>query len=790
MAEVPTNDPPKAPPRQPEEKKRSSRERDKFLQKARKRFRIMADAETPLRKRQIEDQKFDASEQWDPELRRQREADRRPCLTINRIHGGVKQITNEQRNNPPAITINPVDDQADVATAEVFQGIIRNIETSSDAPIAYETAGESAARIGQGFLRVYTEYADNDSFQQQIRIARIFNRFTVYLDPSATEWDKRDMRDAFITSDFDPDAFRERWPDATASSAGSELWASLGDTVNDWYPENKIRVAEYFYVEEEEQTLGLFGDQTLPKAQWPKGAQPDRTRVIRVRTVRWCLMTAFDILEETTMPGTRVPIIPVIGDESLDEIGRTDYRGIVRDAKDPQKIDNAMESATVEQIGLGPRAPYVMAEGQDEGYEDLWKTANNRNWARLIYKPRIIEGQLLPPPIRNVVEPPIQATVVAAQRAENNLRAVMGFMDVHGAEQAPNEQSGRAILARQAQAQQGNVNFLDNVSRAIRSLGRLLLEWIPIVYEMPQIIRITGLDNQQKKVMVHSGAPPDTQGLDENAYNAAMGIKGIFDLSAGTYDVTVTSGPSYQSRRQEAAAAMVEYVRAYPPAFPLVGDLLTKNMDWPGAQEISERLKKMLPPALQDQPEGGGPPVPPQVQQQMQQMQMQMQQLQAENQQLQTGQAAKMADTEARERIAAADRASREQIAYLNAQIQLMTTDAKLKADSAQTLFTEQIESLRQLTQNSHDSIAEMLAHQQEMGAQDLQRQAQDQQHAQFLQGQQQQQQQFDQGQAQDADQYAQGQAQQHLQFTQGQQQQASQFAQQQQQPPSGGAGA
>jgi len=775
MAEVPRQDPPGAPPRQPEPKKRSAAATRKLLEKARKRFRLMAEAENPVRKRQIDDQKFDASDQWDKELRRQREADRRPCLTINRIHTGVKQISNEQRNNPPAITINPVDDLADVATAEVFQGIIRNIETSSDAPIAYETAGESAARIGQGFIRVYTEYADEASFQQQIRIARIFNRFTVYLDPNATEWDKRDMRDAFITADFEPDDFRDRWPDAQASTAGSELWASLGDTSNDWYPENKIRVAEYFTVEEEETTLGLFNGQTVPKDQWPAGLTPERTRVVRTRTVHWYLMTAFDVLEETTVPGTRIPIIPVTGDESLDEVGRTDYRGIVRDAKDPQKIDNAMESAIVEQIGLGPRAPFIMAEGQDEGYEDLWKTANNRNWARLIYKPRIIEGQLMPPPQRNAIEPPIQASVVAAQRAENNLRAVMGFMDVHGAEQEPQQQSGRAILARQAQAQQGNVNFLDNVSRAIRSLGRLLVEWVPIVYEMPQIIRITGLDNQPKKVMVHSGNPPDLGGMDEASYTAAQGLKGIFDLSAGRYDVTVTSGPSYQSRRQEAAAAMVEYVRAYPPAFPLVGDLLTKNMDWPGAQEISERLKKMLPPPLQDQPEGGGPPVPPAVQQQLMQLQMQVQQLGQENQQLQSGQQAKLADVAARERIAAADRASREQIAYLNAQIQLMTTDAKLKSDNAQLLFSEQIESLRQLTQQRHDAVTESLAHHEAMTAQDLQQQ-------QFQQGQAQQQQQFDQGQSQDADQYAQGQAQDQFQYLHGQAQQDQQFQQGQQQ--------
>lgn len=625
MATLPPNDPPDRPPQQEAPARRSATDTRELLARARKRFKIMAEAEAEVRKKQLEDQQFDASDQWDPGIRDQRKADRRPCLTINRIRGGVKQITNDQRNNPPSITINPVDDDADQETAEVFQGLIRNIETQSDAPVAYETAGENAARIGLGFIRVYTEYADDQSFQQQIRIARVFNRFTVYVDPSASEWDKRDMRDAFITADLDPDAFRERYPDTRAAKAGSEEWASLGDTLSDWYPESQIRIAEYFFIEEEEQTFGLFGTQALPRELWPDDVQPVRTRVVRTRTVRWIKMTGFDLLEESTLPGSRIPIIPVIGDELLDDHGRADYRGIVRDAKDPQRIDNVMESATVEQIGLGPRAPYVMAEGQDEGYEELWKTANSRNWARLIYKPATIEGQLLPPPQRNVVEPPIQATVVAAQRAENNLRAVMGFLDVHGNEQQPQQQSGRAILARQQQAQAGNINFIDNLARAIRSLGRLLIEWIPIVYEVPQVIRILGIDDTPQKVLVHSGQPPALPpGMSVDQFLEGTGIKGIYDLSAGKYDVTVTAGPTYQSRRQESVAAMSEFVRAFPPAFPLVGDILTKAMDWPGAQQVSQRLKKMLPPQLQDQPDGG---IPPQVQAQLQQLQAQNQHL-------------------------------------------------------------------------------------------------------------------------------------------------------------------
>ena len=681
---------------------------------AHQRFQICERAEATLRAHQLEDLAFEASDQWDPGLKTQRDQDKRPCLTIQRISGAVKQIANSERRNPPAIQVNPVDEFADQDTAEVLQGLIRHIELQSDADICYETAGESAARIGLGFVRLRSRYLDDQSFNQEVILERLLNRFTVYVDPAAVEFTKADARYAFITQELAREEYRARRPDSLLAES-LDRFSSLGDPARTWIGDDTIRIAEYYYVDITKETIGAFPGPdgralVLPEDQWPPGLTPTRQRVVERKTVKWCLITGAEILEETELPGTRIPIFPAVGEERVLADGTIDYRGIVRDAKDPQRIVNAMESAIVEGIGLGPRAPWVMYAGQDEGFTDMWATANSRNWHALYANAKTDEtgDAILGLPQRNVVEPPIQATALAAQRAENNLRAVMGFVDVHGSERNP-EQSGRAILARQHQAEGEQLNYPDNLGRMVRAIGRTLLEWIPHYYDVPQIVRILGLDNQPKSVLVHAGQPPDLGGLDAETFQQAKGLSGIYDLSTGRYDVTISTGPSFQSRRQEAVESMVEFVRAYPAAFPMIGDLLTKEMDWPGARTISERLKKLLPPPLQDQPPGAPPALPPEVQQQLQQGQELVQQQQQRIQELESGMAAKAVDLQTRERIAAADRESKERIATLQAQVDLMQSQIAAQASKAEVLFTEQMENLRQAHQRQHDALCQRL---------------------------------------------------------------------------------
>jgi hypothetical protein len=354
--------------------------------------------------------------------------------------------------------------------------------------------------------------------------------------------------------------------------------------------------------------------------------------------------------------------VPVLGDE-IDINGELDLRGMVRDARDPQRMYNYWVSAETEAIALAPRSPFVAAEGQLEGYEPQWRMANRRNFAYLQYKPQDVSGTLVPPPQRQSIEPAIAAIVAATKQSDNDLKAVTGIYDASLGEKGPQE-AARAIVARQKQSDIANINWIDNLARAMRALGRILLDLIPKVYDAPRVVRILGIDDKPRMVMVHAGNPdavPAQDDLDE-------GIAGIYDLSVGRYDVTVSTGPSYQSRRQEAVEAMTAFVQAFPPAAPAIGDVLAENMDWPGAELIAKRLRKMVPAQLQDDEPGTDPEV--KLAQAAQKLQQQGQLLQAMTQQinqLHDERQAKVVEMQSRERIEAMKMETQLLIAKINA---------------------------------------------------------------------------------------------------------------------------
>lgn len=618
---------------------------EELLDLARKRFMDAASAETVLRANALDDLKFRAGRQWPEEVQKQRELDKRPCLTINRLPAFLRQVTNEQRQNRPAIKISPVDGGADPETAEVLQGLIRHIEISSNASIAYDTAFEAAATGGFGYFRVLTDYCDADSFDQDIKIERIRNPFSVYFDPHTRCPVYSDARYCFVVTTMSREEFAARWPDADVSEIA---YAGIGDSSREWLTEDSVRVAEYFRVEVEQKKLLLLEDgSTVWADEVPAGVQlaVKRSRLAERRTIHWAKINGVEVLEERVWPGRWIPVIPVLGDE-LDIDGERELVGLIRYAKDPQRMYNYWASAETEAIALAPRVPFVGAEGQFEGHEAKWAQANNRNFPYLEYKPKTIAGLLAPPPQRQAFEPAVMAITQARMQAADDLKATTGIHDASLGAQG-NETSGKAILARQQEGDTANYHLVDNLSRSIRHLGKILVDLAPKVYDGERVLRIIGDDDTEQAVQI-------------NAPTRHKGVERIFDFSVGKYDVVVATGPSYASRRQQAVETLLELVRSYPAIAEVAGDLLLKNMDFPGAAEVSERLKKILPPALQDSPEGEEP-IPPQAQAQIAQLTQQLEMVMAELQKASTALEQKQVETgmkrlelESRERIAAA----------------------------------------------------------------------------------------------------------------------------------------
>lgn len=654
----------------------------KFLQVAMQRWKTIAEAEANNREKQLADLRFRASDQWPENVKSMRKADKRPCLTINRLPEFIRQVTNAQRQNRPAIKISPVDSASDVETAEVFQGLVRHIEDRSNADVAYTQAGENQATIGVGYWRILTEYEDEKSDKQQIRIKRISNPFSVYMDAACTEPDCSDARYGFIVEDIPKEEFKVRFSDAPFASL-TEM-TSMGAEGDDWMPEGKVRVAEYFYTEYQKKQLltlidGAGKQVNLFREEWEamnaEGSTDEAGRAtvswqlvdereVIVRQVKWALFCAGCILDGNDdktagrdWPGKHIPIVRIVGDE-IDINGRKELRGIVRDAHDPQRMINYWESALTEAIALAPRSPFIVAKGQIENFEGQWNTANVRNWPYLQYNVISSDGKPVPPPQRQAFEPAIQAISQAAIHADQNLKNVTGFQAPSLGELSPSERSGRAIMALQKQAELGSSHYLDNLGRGIRYTGEILVDLIPKVYTEARIMRIMGEDRQVMQVLLYSGDDNAPEGIDPE--NPPGGLRGVYRLDAGKFDVTVQVGRSFETRRQEAVETIQELFKAIPEAAPLGMDILVENMDVPWGRQMAERLKLMLPPAVQQSEQQN---LSPQAIAMIQQLQQQLQQLQ----QVAEEQGFQIATDEHKERVRLegkqAELASRERIA-------------------------------------------------------------------------------------------------------------------------------
>lgn len=664
---------------------------EKILAVARKRFPLCVKAEEKLRLKQLEDKKFAAGEQWDPKVKADRAADSRPCLTIDRLTPQLKQITNQQKSLRPASQVTPRSDGARVETAQVFQGIIRNIETNSDADDAYDQAGRDQVEIGIGWWKIITQYCDDDSGNQDLRIERIRNPFKVYHDPAAMRRDRADMKYAFEVSDLEEVEFEELYPKAVHTTA-DEFFSSLGDEAPNWIDGGRIRVVKYWHVETTRSTVKLANGKTREKES---------------RKVRCHILTGLEVLKEYEWAGKYIPLVPVLGDEREIE-GEVDLRGVVRNAKDPQRMFNYWRSATTETMALAPKSPYVVAEGQLEGREQQWRESNVRNRPFLTYKPRTFGGELAPPPQRQVVEPPIQAMMASTQAAENDLRAVTGFFDV--GEQESREQSGKAITARMQMGQHGNSDYLDGLARAIRHSGRILVDLIPKIYDVPRVLKILGTDNKPQNVMVHAGQDnaPAAPGVDPQtgqpmAPQLPPGVAGIYDLNAGEYDVTVSQGPSLESSRQEFLQNIAPILQSQPQLFMMIGDLIFEEMDVPNAKVLAERIKIMQDPRLH-----GGQQMPPQAQAALGQLQGQLQLLQQKLAEAEQTINSKQIETASKEKIAGAELESKERLAGVQADLErfkAQQTVALAAIKAGQTVDLEKLSA-------SHAGAQQALEHQ------------------------------------------------------------------------------
>jgi|APSaa5957512535_1039671.scaffolds.fasta_scaffold00673_17 hypothetical protein len=579
---------------------------EKIVEEALDAFEAAEEKESVNRDTARDDLKFGRlGDQWDQVDTNQRDIDGRPTLVINRLPTFIRQIVNDARLNKPSIKCHPVDDQADPETAEILNGIIRNIEVQSKADLAYDKAIDDAVSGGFGYLRVDVDYARDDTFDQDILINRIANPFTVYGDPLAQGADSAEWNTAFVTDLLTEKEFEKQYPGAEqASWEGEENDNRMGL----WHDEDGVRVAEYWRRLEVMKTLLKLSDGTVMMEELftdsqnraifdARGITVVADREVPTWEVEQYLMSATEILEEKTeWAGKYIPIIPCYGDEVWVE-GVQYLHSLIKFAKDPQRMLNYWRTTATEIVALSPRAPWVGAVGAFNTDKN-WDTANSESHATLEYDP--VAGEA--PPQRQPFAGVPAGALNEAMMASDDLKATLGIFDAAlGAKS--NETSGVAIKARDRQSDVSNFHFIDNMTRCIRHTGVVVLDLIPHVYPEPRVMRIMGEDMSTPDTVQVNQPFPDPDHRDEQDEQGDP-ITKIYDITTGRYDITVKAGPSFTTRREEASTQMIELLRNFPDAAPYIGDILAESLDWPRSDDIAKRLKMLLPPELREDEDG------------------------------------------------------------------------------------------------------------------------------------------------------------------------------------------
>ena len=552
----------------------------------------------------------------------------RPCLTINKLPQHVRQVTNDMRQNRPGAKVIPVDDKADLQVAEILNGMIRHIEYISDADVAYDTACENQVSYGEGYIRLLTEYCDDDTFDQDIKIGRVRNSFSVYMDPTIQDPTGADAKWCFITEDVTKADYERMYPEAAPITTLQSL--GVGDqSISNWLNEDTIRIADYYYIDYDRATLNLYpGNQTAfdgtaeDKTLRQTYGKPKRTRQADRPRVKYCKINGYEILEKNEWAGKWIPVVRIVGNE-FEVDGRLYVSGLVRNAKDAQRMYNYWVSQEAEMLALAPKAPFIGYGGQFEGYEEKWKTANTNNWPYLEINPDVTDGQGAVLPLPQRAQPPMASSglLQAKSGASEDIKSTTGQYNA-SLGQGGNERSGKAILARQREGDVGTYHYGDNLTRGVRHIARQLVDLIPKIYDTQRVARIIGEDGVTKMAKIN---PDQEEPVREVRNQEGIVIDKIYNPGVGKYDVVATTGPGYATKRQEALEAMGQLLQGNPQLWAVAGDLFVKNMDWPGAQEMAKRFAKTIDPKLIG--DGEESPELQAAQQQIQVMSQQMEQL-------------------------------------------------------------------------------------------------------------------------------------------------------------------
>ncbi len=584
------------------------------VNEAKQRYKRCQDVESNPRRLFSQDLKFanadpDNTWQWPEAIKTQRDLDQRPCLTINKVRQHNLLIINEGKKNSRGIKIRAAGGAATYESAQIFEGLIRNIEYVSQARQAYSTALDFCVKAGIGYWRVLTEYVSDDTFDQMPKIKRIKDPNMVYLDPDIDTIDGSDARFGFIFTDVANDEFRNQYPDHKDMIGQTAL-----DDTSGWIMKDHIRVAEYYRRTEFKDKLITYTHQGQRQYSrmsklgskaynaLKKDLQPGEfmERDLLDHKIEWFKIAGVRVIEKREVVGKYVPIVRVVAEETIID-GAIDRKGHTRNMKDAQRIYNYNSSASVEYGALQTKSPWVAPAQAIAGLETYWRTANITNHSILPFNHKDSDDAMMPPPFRPQPPGASESYMKGMEVAQNEMMMASGQWQ---AQQGQNEnaKSGVAINERKAQGDVATYHFTEAMDIALCYTGKILLDMIPKLYDTERVEKIMGEDGQESEVTI---SPQMKQAMvEKKAQDADAIAQVLFNPSAGVYDTVADTGPAYATRRAAAFDAFTEILTRAPQMIPVLGDIYFRNGDFPMSDEAAQRMRRMVPA----QALGDGPP--------------------------------------------------------------------------------------------------------------------------------------------------------------------------------------
>lgn len=561
-----------------------------FVADIRKRFADDFSADERNRQAAKEDFEFVAGEQWGDRVERKRKSAHKPVLTVNRLPAFVGQVLGNRRLAETAIHVHP-DRNGTEEVAKVRQGIIRAIERFSRAQVAYNKAHENQVIGGEGNFQIVFKETDDDLFSQDAVIEPIPDPFAVVWDRSSVEPTGRDATWCYVYDYITEDEFRASYPEARLQDLSTDFasQAIASNTVG-WWTEGMVRIMSVWRMRWRERTLVLVrtldeetgepaGNEVLDvtddmEGEWRQRVVRDESgrpfiRRVRDRYAQMYITNGLELLEGPfDYPIDRIPVFRALGWEMFVDRRRLRW-GLIRFLKDPQRLHNYWRSVIAEKLMGAPKNEWLAPSTAVEGREDKFRNAAKSDDPLLIYN-----GDAAAPPQKM---PPIEVETALIQEAGMSAQDLRDVSNLHEASlgQMSNEVSGRAIMARQRVGETGTLIYQQNLNLAIEECGRVLNDLIPSLYPTERRVLVLGEEDEVRSQVIND--------------------KGGVAVGSGKYAVTITTGPSFATKRIEAQEGMLNMVNAMPQTMAVAADKIVEAQDWPGAEEIARRLRSQLP---------------------------------------------------------------------------------------------------------------------------------------------------------------------------------------------------